>query len=279
MIMAKEYVIYCDESIEKGKYFSDFYGGVLISSDDLDTIRTVLENRKLGLNLNNEVKWGRVTQNYLDKYKALMDTFFEFVQQNKIKVRIMFRQNAMAPQNLSDYNRQHSYFLLYYQFIKHAFGLTFSNPTSGPIYIRTFFDELPDSRAKAELFKNHIYALQSLPVFTSANLRIRRRDIGEVDSKDHVLLQCLDIVLGSMAFRLNDLHKAKVPGTKRRGKRTIAKENLYKHILSYVRNIYPNFNIGVSTGTGGVLLKRWEHPYRHWKFIPREFRIDESKFK
>ena len=39
-------------------------------------------------------------------------------------------------------------------------------------------------------------------------------------------MQCLDIVLGAMAFRLNDMHKEKRPDTNRRGKRTIAKEKL-----------------------------------------------------
>lgn len=39
MTKSKEYIIYCDESIEKGKYYSDFYGGVLIGSTHLDAIQ------------------------------------------------------------------------------------------------------------------------------------------------------------------------------------------------------------------------------------------------
>lgn len=127
--------------------------------------------------------------------------------------------------------------------------------------------------------KGRYFSEQSLSAFHVANLKIRRGDIGEVDSKNHVLLQCLDVVLGSIAFRLNDLHKMKIPGTNRRGKRTIAKEKLYKHILEKIRRIHHNFNIGVSTGTGRVQANRWEHPYRHWKFVPRDFKVDGSKFK
>lgn len=277
--MAKEYIIYCDESIEKGEYYSDFYGGVLVDSDNLDFIKQVLNQTKTELNLNKEVKWNRVTGNYLEKYKTLMDVFFEFIRANKLKARIMFRQNAIQAKNLSDYNRSHGYFLLYYQFIKHAFGLVHSNDSQNPIYLRLFFDELPDSKIKAESFKNHIYALQSLRGFTKANIKIRRQDIGEIDSKKHVLLQCIDIVLGAIAFRLNDRHKKKVDGTNRRGKRTIAKEKLYKHILKHIQSCYPNFNIGMSTSTKGDVTNKWKHPYRHWNFKPREFTIDETRYK
>jgi hypothetical protein len=277
--MHKEYIIYCDESIEKGKFYSDFYGGVLVSSDDLDFLTNSLESKKLDLNLKNEIKWTRVTANYLEKYKALMDVFFEFVHQGKIKGRVMFRQEAFQAQNLTDYSKQHGYFLLYYQFVKHAFGLAYSNKTTKPIFLRVFFDELPDSKEKSELFKNNIYALQSLQLFVSANLKIRKNDIGEVNSKDHVLLQCLDVVLGAIAFRLNDLHKAKSPETGKRGKRTVAKEELYKHILNKIRICYKNFNIGVSTGDRGDIQNRWKDPYRHWNFKPRDHKVDDTRFK
>lgn len=98
-------------------------------------------------------------------------------------------------------------------------------------------------------------------------------------SHDHDLLQCLDVVLGAMAFRLNDKHKVKPLDAHRRGKRTIAKEKLYKHILTRIREIYTNFNIGESTDTQGDYANRWRHPYRHWKHIPRNHERDFSKTK
>lgn len=88
----------------------------------------------------------------------------------------------------------------------------------------------------------------------------------------------MDIILGAMAFRLNDLHKERPEGSIIRGKRTIAKEKLYKHINNRIRQIYPNFNIGIST-TKSPIEKIWELPYRHWKFIPKEFMVDETRFK
>lgn len=71
--------------------------------------------------------------------------------------------------------------------------------------------------------------------------------ITEINSKEHVLLQCVDIILGAMAFRLNDLHKVKPEGASRRGKRTLAKDRLYRHILAEIRTLKPSFNPKVST--------------------------------
>ena len=277
--MPKELLIYCDESVERGSFYSDFYGGVCVSSDVSAFVIDSLDRKKAALHLNNEVKWSRVTENYLTKYIDLMDHFFDLVEEGVVKVRIVFRQNAIIPQNLTTYNIQHAYFLLYYQFIKHAFGLRYANTTSAPLYLRIFFDEFPDSKIKANLFRTHIYGLQTLKHLSRAGIKIRRRDIVEVDSKQHVLLQCLDVVLGSMAFRLNDMHKRKPEGSRTRGKRTIAKEKLYKHILRRIRALYPGFNIGNTTGRRGNPENQWHDPYRHWNFKPKDYKVDETFYK
>ena len=58
------------------------------------------------------------------------------------------------------------------------------------------------------------------------------------------------------------------------GQKTLAKERLFQHILSLIKaaNKNPNFNIYENTqpetGRG-----RWVIPYRHWKFVPEEFRV------
>jgi len=95
--------------------------------------------------------------------------------------------------------------------------------------------------------------------------------ISEIKSHNHILLQSLDLILGAMQFRLNDKHKEKPQGSPTRGKRTIAKEKVYKHINKKIRDIYPNFNIGISTGTGGEIQNRWYHSYRHWSFKPENY--------
>lgn len=238
-----------------------------------------LQSCKQQLNLFKEVKWQKVTSNYLEKYVALMKVFFDLVREDRIKVRIMFTQNRLVPTGLSNDQRRLAYYLLYYQFLKHAFGLPFCNPDRNPTDLRINLDQLPANREANSTFKSFILRLNHNAQFRAARLRFREDQIAEVRSHDHVLLQCLDVVLGAMCFRLNDKHLEKPPGQANRGNRTIAKEKLYRYIQSRVRGIYSNFNIGDSTGIQGDPANRWNHPYRHWKFIPKDHEVDRTKSK
>jgi hypothetical protein len=268
--MAKEYIIYCDESDEKGAHFSNFYGGTLVESDDYLKIIDALRARKAEQNLHKEVKWTRITENYADKYIALMDTFFDLVKAGKIKVRIMFTQNTVIAKNLTPKHVDEKYFILYYEFLKHAFGLAVSPAVQGGVNLRIYPDQIPDNKERVEQFRGFLMALAGTPALRERRIRIRREDIADVDSKQHEILQCLDIVLGAINFRLNDKHKEKTAkGGTRRGSRTKAKERVYRHILSRIQDIYPRFNIGRSTGQESDEC-RWSHPYRHWLFTPRE---------
>lgn len=274
--VAQEYVIYCDESVDRGRYFSNFYGGCLIRSVDLESCLDAVRACKDANDLKGEVKWKKVSSVYLDKYKNLMGEFFEHVAADRIKVRIMFTKNEYVPTDLTPEQRGRKYLLLYYQFLKHAFGLKFS-PADCETHVRVYPDKMPDKAERVEEFRNHLLRLNEWSGFRESRVKLRRSDIDEVESHDHDLLQCLDVVLGSIAFRLNDLHKEKPTGQRIRGKRTRAKESLYKFINAQIRAIYPGFNIGITTGGG--LRERWEHPYRHWLFVPNRHRRDKSMAK
>lgn len=202
-----------------------------------------------------------------------MVRFFTLIAENRIKVRIMFTHEFRVPQGLGRHHRRHRYHLLYYQFIKHAFGLAYSNNETVPISLRIYLDRMPGKKANREKFKRFLVSLQQQPEFRAGRIIINEEQVAEVESHDHVLLQCLDVVLGSIQFRLNDHHKG---GS---GRRTVAKLQLYKAIHKLICGIYPNFNIGITTGTRGDVANRWHHPYRHWKFERENsgFRRDKKK--
>ncbi|MCY7770845.1 DUF3800 domain-containing protein [Bacillus haynesii] len=268
-----EYLIYCDESTKRGKLFSNFYGGALVKSIHFNDVVSQLNEYKKSKNITGELKWTKVTAPYLDKYIGLMDVFFDLIQENKVKMRVMFQQNLVSDDVIRHFTKEEheeSYFKLYYQFIKHAFGLKYSNFGKDSINLRLYFDQFPDKKSKVDKFKNFIYDLRLTDDFVNANILIRFDDIVEVTSHDHVILQCADIVTGAMFFRLNKLHLEKNEETGRRGKRTIAKEKLYKHIHKRICEIRPNFNIGVSTSNDGHLSNKWAYPYSHWKFTPSQ---------
>lgn len=264
---SRELILYCDESIAKGEHFSNFYGGVLVSGIGARTITAAIATRRQELGLDGEVKWQKISTLYAERYIALMDTFFDFVAANQVKVRIMFTQNTIQPARLTSEQRDQAYFIFYYEFIKHAFGLMHRPAIIGhDTRVRFYLDDLPDTREKALRFRSYVTALSTNPAFRHAGLTIAAEDIAEVRSHKHDLLQCLDVVLGAMQFKLNDMDKRKPEGQRVRGARTRAKERVYKAIRSRIVQLRANFNIGVTTGIDEGPEDRWKQPYRHWCF-------------
>lgn len=260
-----EYILYCDESVDKGPKYCDFFGGCIVSSKDLNEVVTALEKEKEQLNLIGEIKWTKVTEPYLEKYISVMRLFFQFVREGKVKVRIMFRTAEDAHRSGITYGHDEKYFKLYYQFIKHSFGFDHTQGME-PFSVRIYMDQLPTKSSSCDEFKAFLHKMPETHDFEGCALRIRKDQIAEVHSHEHVLLQCADIVMGAMQFKLNGRNLEKPEGKLRRGKRTIAKEKLYKAILAEIQSIEPGFNIGISTGARGLQNPHWESPYEHWLF-------------
>jgi hypothetical protein len=264
----RHFILYCDESDKKGAHYSNFYGGALVDSNEREGIEKLLHTEKARLNLHKEIKWQYITENYKQKYIDFMNLYFDLVENNRVKVRVMFTHNQFIPRQLTDEHVDNEYFILYYYFIMHAFGFQYGNSQLlDTIFVSLYLDQIPHSANKIEEFKNFIVGMNSKKQFVDARVRINRADISNVDSRDHVLLQGLDIILGAMNFRLNERHKEKPKGSRRRGRRTIAKEQVYKYLNERIQRIYPRFNIGVSTAAVPTSC-RWTHPYRHWCFEP-----------
>ena len=266
----RELVIYCDESDISGKHFGNFYGGLLVEAARQQAVENRLKARCTALRLNDEVKWQKISTAYADKYIALMDELFDLVAEGDVKLRIMFTQNYFAPRRLSPEQGEDGFFILYYQFIKHAFGLRYAGIAGQRTAVRLMFDELPDTLEKRARFKAYLAALDRSPEFRRSGIDLDAGDIAEIDSKRHILLQCVDVVLGAIQFRLNDKHKEKPEGSRKRGKRTIAKERVYRHILARIQLLYPRFNIGRPTSLRDDMANLWGAPYRHWLFVPKD---------
>jgi hypothetical protein len=265
--MALEYIIYCDESESKGRHFSNFYGGTLVNSKDIEGARTALAAKKLELNLHGEIKWSKISRNYAQKYIDLIDLFFDLIEAGKIKIRIMFTQNLVRAKNLTKEHIQNQYAILYYHFIRHAFGLIYSPPMLGGARVRVYADQMPLSADQFDNFRRYVVRLTGRSEFHAKGISFAAEDVTEVVSHDHDVLQCLDVILGAMNFRLNDKHKDRPAGKGRRAAKTLAKLDVYKHINKRIRALYPHFNIGITTGHQGDVANRWHHRYRHWKFM------------
>lgn len=273
----KEYWIFSDESVQDGPLFSNFFGGAIVAARHYAEVENRLRIRKAEIGFIKELKWQRVTPQWLDGYKLFITAFFDEVRTNLVRVRVMFRDNQNKNSQPTRDEKRDAYFKLYYQFIKHAFGLAHIPEQEEGTRLRLFFDQFPDTRLQAAFFKGYIANLPKNPQLRSAKLSIHPDHITEIDSKEHVLLQAVDLVTGSMAFRLNDLHKAKPEGSRLRGKRTIAKEALYKHILQEIRTVKPFLNPKISTACEPFPEGNWLMPYRHWSFKPRTYEDSDKK--
>ncbi|MBO31350.1 MAG: hypothetical protein CL439_08115, partial [Acidimicrobiaceae bacterium] len=271
--MHKRYIIFCDESDDKGRFYSNFYGGILIEASKQEAIEAELQACKDALNIfHGEMKWERITGPYAEKYIQFVNVIFDIVERGDMKIRIMFTQNRNLPV-LEDYQIGRDYFMLYYQFIKHAFGLQHAVPEGGTAAAAVLLDDVPHNAQKFHDFKMYLSSLSTFPKWTRAGFSISYDDIADVNSKNHNILQALDVVLGGMQSRLNEKHTKPQPPAKRRGKRTKAKAAVYAAIKDRVWQIYPRFNVGVSTATLEGLHMRFEHPYRHWLFVPSNAQV------
>jgi hypothetical protein len=273
--MARELIIYCDESDISGKHFSNFYGGALVESIHQAEVIDRLTAKKAELNLGAEVKWQKISANYADKYISFLDEVFALLAEDKLKMRIMFTQNYFGVARLTAEQRENSFFRLYYQFVKHSFGLRYAAHPERETKVRIYFDKLPDTHEKCAAFKGYVLGLNRSSRFRDYRIVIKEDQIAEVDSKLHVIMQSLDVVMGAIQFRLNDKHLEKPEGAKIRGNRTRAKEKVYKAVNRRIRNLYDGaaFNIGISTSLHGDPQSVWTDPYRHWLFMPADLEI------
>ena len=272
------YYIWTDESDATGKYYANFYGGILIQSEHYEDVqqRLLAVVKEVGLE-NEEIKWQKVNEYTEKRYERIMDVLFALLGEDKAKIRIFFRHRQFEPVGLTNEQRRKEYPKLYYQFIKNDFGLIHSNQKGKSVRVRLLIDDMPLKGPDRDEFLKAIYHLNELKTFQNAGIVIGDGDVAEVNSKKHLPLQVMDVVLGAMCFRLNDKHKERgIDG--KRANRNIVKEKLYKYIRTKIWELHPGFNIGVTTPIT-KMSDLWERPYLHWNFVPKNFTKNEEMTK
>lgn len=269
--------IWLDESDRHGEFYSNFYGGILISSENLREVTERMRSVVDEVGIKDEIKWQKVNKYHYDKYIKLVDALFDLAKEEKLKIRIFFRHNQYSAIRLTAEEKKADYQMLYYQFIKYAFGLPYADNDSIQS-LTLYLDEIPLRQNERDEFVSHLRSLSNDPILTRKGLTIAKDGIVEVNSKNHLPLQFMDVILGAMCFKLNEKDKLKQEGENKIGQRTLLKLKLYKHINSRIREIYPNFNIGVTTPIR-CSSDTWTQVYRHWSFIPKYHVRDASRTK
>lgn len=269
--------IWLDESDRHGEFYSNFYGGILVISRHYREVMDRMQSTVTEVGINDEIKWQKVNEYHYEKYLRVVDELFDLAKEDKLKIRIFFRHNQFTASRLTAEEKKADYQMLYYQFIKFAFGLPYAD--EGELDSMTLFlDAIPLRQDERDEFLSHIRGMANDPVLKRKGLKISDDGIVEVDSKKHLPLQFMDVILGAICFKLNGKDKLKAEGENKVGKRTLIKLKLYKHINARIREIYPNFNIGVTTPIR-VSSDSWTQVYRHWSFIPKYHTRDSSRTK
>ena len=150
-----------------------------------------------------------------------------------------------------------TYCKFYYLFIRHAFSIFYAKQD---IQLRLIFDDLPETKEACTKFKGYlVHNLNITNVFRGNHVKIIEKDIEEVDSKRHMILQCMDVVMGMIDFYLNSTVE------ERASKRGQAKVAVCKHILAKIQEIHPDFIVNLTTQPI-YSNKGWVDPYKHFAY-------------
>ena len=269
------YVLYCDEAFtaDSGLRFHHFYGGLLIEEREADVLEQRLALASKRLKYRHELKWQRVTEQDLPVYEDFVNTFFDEIAKGRCRLRIMCLDKRWRPTNLTSEHREFGYHILYYVFISRAFGLNIA--PLGPdecLVLRLFFDKLPDRKEKNERFKEFLRNMPDTARFQGTRVMIPLDGISEIDSRDHLIAQAVDVVIGALGFRMNRFHEV-VGADGRRGKRTKAKNHLYGLVRDRMKPLGVK-NIGITTGKRHGKESWWLDQVRLWHFVPASSEID-----
>ena len=173
---------------------------------------------------------------------------------------------------------RHSYYDLYTFFLILGFALP-HHDESGEVLVEFFLDTLPDEPEKKRKFISALQGAHSLSRYQNAS-RFRVMRVADVDSKKHMLLQCSDVIIGALAFLMNDHDASRLQdGTLAPG--TIERTKFARWVESRIARIHAEqcgsgYALTGQTWPGRdkdrnvLTVNNWRFRYRQWPFkIPR----------
>ena len=197
--MITEYELYSDERYQDSQYL--FLGGIICTQRRTTILQGVLNNVRSNYKLTREMRWTKVSKQYLDAYKAWVDVFFgdPYPRFSVLKVDLSdpdwhsFKQRTGRKQN-----RDEKLSSAFYQFLLVSFG-PLRDTKRWWIYPDAGFfsrDKVLDS---VEFLFNRTYK-KAFGAKTSRIIRMARAQ----DSKNQDLIQLADILLGVISCDITD---------------------------------------------------------------------------
>jgi len=277
------YEIYADEAWTHGneplnRYWC-FHGGLFGTQPDLDRFETELIKILNNNDHRGEFKWGKLNAHNYQIYIQLVDCLFHHISQEKIKYRQSFldRSYVYQPKHKEKIGKEiDTQFKIYYQFLKHAFGLKYMpvHKNGATVLIRL------DNHSSQNHKTNLIAFAEDLPqILNRPDLSIR---VTFHNSKHNKKIQICDLIMGAAGSYGNKMHKKREPGRRGMKPKQKIRLNFCQHVYNKLRHVDAQarntkaFNWFESTGINGTPESLYKHPVRIWKIIPKRHLIDRG---
>jgi hypothetical protein len=282
--MPRVYELCADEAwthcnLPLNRYWS-FFGGIFAPKQDADRLDTKLHAIRDGHRYRREIKWSDLSPQWLPLYIDLVNELFVHLTNHDVRYRQAFRDRSVvfvppvgAPQDsILDVE-----FKLYYQFIKHSFGLKYLPLAQGGFDKIILRLDTHSSQKHRSRFKEFAEGLPRL---------LGRTDL-EIDCTHHcstklIRIQMCDVLAGAAGSYGNKFHDKRATGQRGMTEYQKCRHTLARHIYNKMRNLNNltrgknAFNWFESTGRDGNPKNALLHKIRIWKFIPSHYKIDRG---
>ena len=281
------YEIYADEAWTHSSppllRYHCFFGGIFGSQSLLGRLETELIKIKQVNNLASaEVKWSALKPAKLLAYIQLIDCFFDHLDSANLTYRQMFRDRSFvycdqSGNTSSEKTELDVQFMLFYQFIKHSFGIQFLpviHDVKHEILVR--LDGHSSQRHKDDLER----------YINNLNQHWGRNDIivkaSFIDSKSSNVLQLCDVIMGAAGSYGNKQHQLRSNGQRGMTKAQKPRYDLSKYIYNKIKALDAKhrgsraFNWFESTGMQGNPDSKLHHKLRIWKYIPAHYLLNKG---
>jgi len=260
-----------------------FYGGAFGLESDIDRLETALRLVRTVRGFAGEVKWANLSAENVSYYNDLLDIFFDHLVNHDLHYRQFFisREHVAVPDHegaaadtLLDVQ-----FKLYYQFLKHSFGLQHlpAATAAEPHQVLLRLDEHSSSKHKTRL-KNFVEGLHGHLTPTRDDLSIR---VTYVQSQSLMRLQLCDLLMGAAGSYGNRKHEFRALGQRGMKPMQRLRFELATRIYKDLRGISCSergtgaFNWFESTGRSSPSANLTDK-VRIWKFLPTRYQLDKG---
>lgn len=270
--MSKKLEIYADEAwtqqVPLYRYHC-FFGGIMASSKTMIDLEENIRQLKKEYDFRREIKWTHVSRRDELFFIKLIEIFRDMMLDPAydLKYRQLFLDRAISYKGEPSTTLEAQY-KVYYQFIKHSFGLQYIDfPLNLIINLDTHSSHVHKSRLRE--FSDR------LPTILNKENRLKL-SLHFIESRKSLVLQLCDLLMGAAGYYGNNLYNLKQENQKRISQNQSVKKAIGKTVYDAFRIINSDargrkaFNWFETTGLDNDRFNHFNHKLRIWKFEAKE---------